>query len=317
MAKIQVQNFVLVLLVAYLSAMALRSWRDHRVLGHVVLAAACVKSLYAMWVVHTIPPPYNAVDGHLPYATTHGDSMLFACATVMLIVNFAERPVRRNGVLCLVLLPLLMAGMVANNRRIVWVEVAAGLLAFWLISRRSRLKRLVVQALIAAIPVVLVYVAVGWNSQAKVFAPVKVFRSMGDSDVDASTLYRDLENYDLLATMRVNPILGTGFGHPFAEPVTLPSIAAIFKEYRYMPHNSLLGLWAFCGPVGFTALWIAVVVSVFLAARSYAVARLPEERIASFGAMATVVIYLIQCWGDLGFSERKSVFLVGPALAVA
>jgi hypothetical protein len=316
MAKIQVQTFVLVLLVAYLSAMALRGGRDHRVLGGVVLAAACFKALYAIYVVSTIVPPFEMSNGRLAYATTHGDSMLFAVATVMLIVLFAEQPVRRNAVLCATLLPLLMAGMVANNRRLVWAEVAAGVLAFWLISRRSRLKRFVVRTLIAAIPLILLYVAVGWNSQAQMFAPVKTFRSMGDSEVDASTLYRDLENYNLLATMRVNPIAGTGFGHPFAEPVKLPDIS-FFKEYRYMPHNSLLGLWAFCGPIGFTGLWFVFVVGVFFAARSYKCARLPEERVAAFMVIAAIVIFAMQCWGDIGFSERKSIFLVGPALAVA
>jgi hypothetical protein len=316
MAKIQVQTFVLVLLVAYLSAMALRAGRDHRVLGGVVLTAACVKALYALYVVATVAPPPDAIGGHLAYATTHGDSMLFACATVMLIVLFAEQPVRRNAVLCITLLPLLAAGMLANHRRTVWAEVAAGVLTYWMISRRSQLKRFAVRTLIAAIPLILVYIAVGWNSQAKIFAPVKTFRSMGDSDVDASTLYRDLENYNLLATLRFNPIAGAGFGHPFAEPVKLPDIS-FFKEYRYMPHNSLLGLWAFCGPIGFFGLWYVFVVAVFFAARSYRCARTPDDRVAALVSIVTLVIFSMQCWGDIGFSERKSIFLVGPALAVA
>jgi hypothetical protein len=318
MAKIQVQTFVLVLLVAYLSAMSLRGVRDAQILRGLILTAACVKSVYALYVVSTIAPPsFESANGHLAYATTHGDSMLFACATVMLIVTFGEKPVRRNGVMCLLLLPLLMAGMVANNRRLVWVEVAAGVLVFWLISRRSQLKRFVVQAAILAIPLFLVYVGVGWNSQSKLFAPVKTFRSMGDSEVDASTLYRDLENYNLLATIRLNPVTGTGFGHPFAEPVTLPDIATYFKEYRYMPHNSLLGLWAYCGVLGFTGIAVVIVVALFCGARSYARAQLPEERIAAFATIATLLIYLIHCWGDIGFSERKSIFLVGPALGIA
>ena len=37
-----------------------------------------------------------------------------------------------------------------------------------------------------------------------------------------------------------------------------------------MPHNSMLGLWAFSGPFGFTGLMASlVVVAIFLAARSY------------------------------------------------
>jgi hypothetical protein len=316
MAKIQVQTYVLVLLVAYLSAMSLRGLRDYRILGGLVLAAACIKSVYALWVVQNVSPPFETANGKLAFATTHGDSMLFACATVMLIVRFAEHPIRRNALLCLALLPLLAAGMVANNRRLVWVEVAAALLAFWMVSRRSQVKRFVVHATLAAIPLIVGYVAVGWNSQSSVFAPVKVFRSVGDSDVDASTLYRDLENYNLLATMRASPMLGTGFGHPFAEVVTLPDIS-FFKEYKYMPHNSILGLWAFCGPFGFTGVVLALVVAVYMASISYQHARNPEERVAAFMTLAVVLIFMIHCWGDIGFSERRSIFLVGPALAMA
>jgi hypothetical protein len=314
MAKIQVQNFILVLGVAYLFAISMRGLPDHRVLGVLLVTAACLKSLYAVFVFYAVPEAFVISNG--AYATTHGDSMLFASATVLLIVMFAEQPVRRYGVLCAILLPLLMAGMVANSRRLVWVEVAAGLVTFWLISRRSKLKRVVIYAMVAAFPLFLAYVAVGWNSGSKVFAPVKLFRSVGDSKVDNSTLYRDLENYDLLATMRINPIIGSGFGHPFAEPVTLPDIS-FFREFRYMPHNSILGLWAFAGPVGFSGLWFALVVGVYLAARSYRYARVPEERVGAFMVIAAIVIFAAQCCGDIGFSERKSIFLVGPALAVA
>jgi O-Antigen ligase len=316
MAKIQVQTFVLILLVAYLSAMSLRGLGDYRVLGRLVVAAASVKALWALWVAQTIQPPYELSNGKLAYATTHGDSLLFATATVLLIVRFAEQPIRRNGMLCLVLLPLLWAGMVANNRRLVWVEIAAALLTFWLISRRSKVKRFVVHATLAAVPLIVGYVAVGWNSQSKVFAPVKIFRSVGDSEVDASTLYRDLENYNLLATVKVNPFTGTGFGHPFAEIVKLPDIS-FFKEYRYMPHNSVLGLWAFCGPFGFSGLVFALVVAMYLSARSYQRAANADQRVAAYMSLAVVLLYMIHCWGDIGFSERKTIVLVGPALAMA
>jgi O-antigen ligase len=129
-------------------------------------------------------------------------------------------------------------------------------------------------------------------------------------------LFRDIENYNLVYTMMQNPIIGAGFGIPFDEHVTTPDIS-FFKEYHYMPHNSLLGLWGFTGLFGFTALFAALVVGVFFAARSYRLARAPDDRAAAFTALAMILIYLIQCYGDIGFSERLSIFLVGPALAVA
>ena len=134
--------------------------------------------------------------------------------------------------------------------------------------------------------------------------------------MDGSTLFRDLENYNLLYTLRASPIIGLGFGQQFAETVVTPDIS-FFKEYRYMPHNSVLGLWCFTGLLGFTGLFVAPVVGVLLAARSYRWARVPDERVAAFTALGMVLIYLIQCYGDIGFSERESIFIVGAALAVA
>jgi hypothetical protein len=79
----------------------------------------------------------------------------------------------------------------------------------------------------------------------------------------------------------------------------------------------VLGLWAFTGWLGFTGLSIAAVVAVYFAARAYRMARLPVERTAAFTAIAAIVIYWVQCWGDIGFSERIGIFLVGPAIAIA
>jgi hypothetical protein len=317
MAKIQVQAYVTVLMLAFLCAQALEGPRDYKILGVLVVFAAIVKALIAVWVVNTVVPPFEMQNGKLAFATSHGDSMLFATAAVLLIVRFAERPQLRVAVTSLPLLGILTAGMLANNRRLVWVELAAGVALYFLVSRRTKAKLFVMRAVILAIPLIVVYIGAGWNSSSQVFAPVRTFRSVGDSDVDASTKYRDLENFNLIQTMRLNPLTGTGFGHPFAEVVLLPTIAAFFKEYLYMPHNSILGLWAYTGPFGFSGLMLAPVVAVYLAARSYRRAVTTDDRIAAFMVLASVLIYLMHCWGDLGFSERKSIVLVGPALGIA
>jgi len=298
-----------VLLIGYLCSSTFRGLRDYRTVGKLVVVSACIKSVIAMYVIRiTVPAP--------EFATSHGDSLLFACAMVLLIVRLAEQPNRRNLIVCVLLLPLIAAGMVANDRRLVWVQVLLALGAFILMSRRTRFKQFVLRCFLLSLPLMAAYVAIGWNAQSELFSPIKTFRSVGDSEVDASTLYRDLENYNLLRTLRYNIILGSGFGHPFAEEVPLPDIS-FFHEYRYMPHNSILGLWAFCGPFGFTGLSAVFAVAMFLAARSYRMAQVPDERVAAFMVIGTIVIYLIHCWGDIGFSERRSYVLVGPVIAIA
>jgi hypothetical protein len=310
MAKIQVQTFVLLLLTAYLMGMSLRGVRDYRILGRLVVAAACSKALMVIWVHWGL-----AADKGWEVATTHGDSLLFCSASVLLLARLLEQPTRRHAGWAVVLLPLFLIAMVGNNRRLAWVEIAAAITLLYVVSRRSRVKRLLTRAVIYAIPLLVLYVAVGWNSNSRIFAPVRTYRSVGDGNVDPSTLFRDLENYNLLQTLRSNPILGTGFGHPFTEYVVLPDIS-FYKEYHYMPHNSVLGLWTYTGWLGFSGLSIALVAGVLCAARSYRVATKPEHRVAALASMAIVLIYLVQCWGDIGFSEKEGIFLVGSALAV-
>src|SRR6202035_3033720 len=105
----------------------------------------------------------------------------------------------------------------------------------------------------------------------------RLFHSVEDANVDSSTLFREIENYNLLYTLRQNPFLGTGFGRPFVEAAQNYDIS-FFKEYHFLPHNSVLGLWAFAGVFGFTGLSVALVVGVFLSARSYYWARSPDDR---------------------------------------
>jgi hypothetical protein len=309
MAKIQVQSFLLTLMMGYLLSVSLRGVRDFRILGGVILVAAVSKSLMAIWIMHIIPTAM--VDP--AYATTHGDSILFAGAAAIVIARFAERPGSRNALLAMGMLPILAGAMIKNNRRIAWVEVVASLAVVYVLGRRTRIRQMLT---VAAVPLLLAYVGIGWNSNSSVFAPVRSLRTVGDADIDSSTLFRDLENFNLLATLRIRPIIGTGFGQQFDEPVTTPDLPS-FREYRYMPHNSVLGLWGFTGWLGFTGLFTALVAAIFWAARSYRFARLADERTASLVVISFVLIYLIQCWGDIGFSERNSVFLVGSALGVA
>jgi hypothetical protein len=310
MAKNQVQAFVLLILMAYLLAMSLRGTKDHRRLAGVIVAAAAIKSAMVLWIWQV------ALTSPYPFMTSHGDSMLFVCATTILLARVVAEPIRRNALTCLMASPLFLLAMVANNRRLAWVELAAACVTLAIISPASRLKHAVSRALLLSLPVVAIYVGAGWNSESALFAPVQMLRSVGDADVDRSTLYRDVENYNLLYTLRQNPLFGSGFGKPYVEAIVGDDISG-FKEYRFMPHNSVLGLWGFGGVFGFTGLSAALVIGVFMAARGYRSARSAHERMAAFAALSTVIVYEIQCWGDIGFSDKRSIFLVGAALAVA
>ena len=237
MARLQVSGLLMTLLLAYLCGPALRGPSDYRALGRLVVAAGCVRALHCIYTIATIVPRPET-------ASSHGDSVLFAVAFALVIIRFAEQPGWGTAGWSTLILPLLGWGMIANDRRLVWVEVAAALLLYFATSRRSSAKRRVTRLLIGLSPLILVYILAGWNSQSGVFAPVQALRSTGafgqDPQVDGSTLYRDTENYNLMTTMRTAPLFGVGFGQPFIEFIKLPDIS-FFKEYSTSPITASSG----------------------------------------------------------------------------
>jgi O-antigen ligase len=112
-------------------------------------------------------------------------------------------------------------------------------------------------------------------------------------------------------------LLGTGFGHEYVEQVRADDISHAFALYRYIPHNSILGIWAFTGLVGFTALWLPMMMGLFMAARAYRRATRPLVRAGLLTVAAMVVIHLIQAWGDMGIQAWPGVFLMGACIALA
>jgi O-antigen ligase len=311
----QVQRVVYLPLVYFLFEIALRGRSTWEALAEVIIAAACLKAILALYIRATVAPSPGATV--LDYATTHADSMLFAGAFCLVVALGLDGLDRRRALLGALVLPLLLAGMIANHRRLVWVEVAAGLATVYWLSPPTRLKRTLTRAAVLASPIVVLYAGAGWSSTSGLFAPVQVIRSVVDSKADASTEWRDWENYDLFFTLRQSPIFGTGYGHGYVEAVKLPEISQAYALYRFIPHNSILGLWAYGGLVGFTALWSMLVVGLFLAARAARKATASTDRAAAISACAAIVIYLVHCYGDMGLGTWTSVFLVAPAFAVA
>jgi len=131
-------------------------------------------------------------------------------------------------------------------------------------------KRFLIRALVISVVPLLIYGAVGWSSQGgRLFAPVRTVRSLFDADVDASTRWRDWENYDLVSTYAQKPGVRLGVrtfvqrGHQAARR------HQGLRARAYIPHNSVLGLWAFGGLIGFALLWAVYPVGMFFTVRAY------------------------------------------------
>jgi O-antigen ligase len=306
-------------LIFLLSHMAFRGPQDLTALLRVLLGAAAYKALLALWVVFTsdLPPdPYTGSTRPI-WAISHQDSILFATGFVAVFALVLERVggARRALRPALVLLPLFAAGMWANNRRTAWVQVATVFITMFLLAKSNPVKRKIQRALYVLVPVASIYVMIGWNGGGPMFKPVHLMRSVVDAQSDGSSNWRELENFDIRETFKANPIFGTGYGHGYLEFIKLPEVG--YDLELYCPHNSLLGIWAYAGVVGYTTLTLLWVAGVYFAVRAYHASRDPNIRAAALTIIGAVVVYVVQCWGDLGLGTWIGVFLVGPGLAIA
>ncbi len=304
----QVQRIIYVPLVFLLMLVSFPNQQIHKAMAKIMIAAACIRAALAIYL-RTLFPDYE-------YVTTHPDSMMFATVTCFLVIRFLEERSRRSFWWMMGLMPLIAWGMVANDRRLVWVEIGFALLLAFILARRTRLKVNIVRGVLYVVPVVLAYVAAGWNSGSGIFSPVRTIKSVLDSKSDGSTLWRDYENFNLVTTMLHNPIIGTGLGHPFEMPIPLPDVTSSYELEPYAPHNSILGLWAFNGYVGFSLHWMPMVVLVYLGARICFATSNPEHRTVALTGLSVAIIYMLHLYGDLALGTWTSVFLIPATLVV-
>lgn len=317
MAVWQIDRVIYLPILFLLFQVGLRGEEDAGSLAKVVLGAAVVRSLQAVYVRRTIVLPPNPItyEPGLPFATTHHDSVLFAAACVILCVFVIQR-VPKTKWWIVGLAPIYVAGMMANNRRMVWVQLMMVLVTIYFATGPNPMKRRLQNALKVLLPVAAIYLFVGWgNTNSRIFKPVAMIRSAVDSKTDTSTQWRDVENFDLISTFKQNPLFGAGYGQHFLEVIPLPPVD--YDLELFLPHNSLLGLWTFYGYLGFmgtTSLWVG---GVYCAMRAYRKTESRNSKAAALVSIGAIQIYYVQCYGDMGLGSWTNIFIIAPAIAIA
>ena len=285
-------------------------------LGKVILAASVWRALcgvvYYVFVVRNITN-YLKVP---PFMTTHDDSTLFVTGIVIVFANLIHRPTRKYLMLSPFILGIILYAIQVNNRRLAWASLVGAIVAMYFMLRPSKARRRVNRIAFVVAPLIAIYVAVGWGRSERIFKPLKSLSSM-DAKQDASTASREAENDGLIVTFGQGYFTGTGWGHKYIEVNNTYRLDGIFDQWAYIPHNSLLGVLAFMGVLGFAGAWLPLPMSVFLNARSYKASIKPIEQTAAMVGVAEVIIYANQMYGDMGFASATSLVLLMSAYASA
>lgn len=310
----QVRPLMMLPIIALVTSVAMARERCIRATKLAIMVASLVKVLDASTFYFLKVRPENL---NVEYVSTHSDTVLWAvCIAILLADWFESRTKAARNRLIAVGLPVAF-GMLINNRRTVWVIIAA--CGLFIVTQAHRpVKRQISRILSLTWPAILVYVAVGLASPPSlVFKPVQMIQSVIVQD-DTSSSTRDIENYNLLVTIRARPLLGFGFGHPYLEQVVAYDVtkATGFTNYRFLPHNSFLGLWAFGGLFCAAGYLLILPVGIYYAVWARKRSRNASRRAAGDWAVSAVIAYLIQGWSDIGLEDWTNILLCGVGIGL-
>jgi hypothetical protein len=310
----QVYLMLSMVMVTFMFASALRTAEDFVALGRVVVAAATCHAL--MCVIFHFAYVHSGLLSPTPdYEATHDDTVIWTSAIAFLLVQALQMPTRRNKLLAGMLVPLLLAAVQFNKRRLAWVSLAGCAITLYFLQPPSAAKRRINRVLAIAGPALLLYVAVGWERTEGIFRPLRSFQTVSSAE-DSSTLARIAENLGLVATAKQGWLLGTGWGHGYVEITNKYQIYA-FELWDYIPHNSVLGLLAYTGYVGFEGYWMVVPVAAFFHARMARLGARPVDRFVGTVALMQLVACADQWYGDMGSFSAVTMYTLSASLAVA
>ena len=308
-------------LVTLLFLYGLRVPEDLASVGTAFVVAAVARSLLVTYIYFGVCyPTITRQAGKPEWCTNHSDSVLFVTALIILLAHALEqRTTKIIGRSLLLAAPILL-GIVLNNRRLAFVSLGAAPLVIYLALKPSRRKRRITWAMAIGVPLLIGYVLVGAElpSASPLLKPAKLAMSVLEQK-DASSASRDIENENLIYTLRQSPVFTTGFGHDYQSSPNNPPVdlTETFANFRLIAHNGVLWIWSLAGVIGFTLLWTIYPLGGTLALRGYRAAQTPLERSAALSALGAVVVCVVQIWGDQGFNSYMTLITFGVAFAIA
>ncbi len=250
------------------------------------------------------------------YLTSHDDTIGWVVSILVLIVNAVDKRSLAVTMRNIVLVVFFVGAIQWNSRRLAWVSLAMGLAVLYLLFPKGATKRRMNRIALTSIPFLCVYTAVGWGSQSPLFLPLRSLSTISTSE-DASTLARNTENLGLIATANGSSFaFGTGWGRPYTY-LSLKYDISSFELWRYIPHNSILGVLAFTGVLGFAGFWLALPTAVFLHSRTARLAKDPRAKSGAIIGAAQLVVCANQLYGDMGIFDIKAMYVIAVSYAMA
>ncbi len=282
----------------------------------IIIAAVFVDSILSLdWY-------YRQIDAAERVAT---DSLNVHSASVhanVALVTFASAWLTRRGsfakrlVLPFILVPIFWVYGLSERRSAIGALIVAAVLLSIILYRRDRARFYSIVPLVAFL--VLGYTAAFWNVDSGPGFPAQAIKGqlIGSEGLDeSSNAYRTVENINILATLRTNPLLGIGFGKPYLQAIPLPDLGSAFVLWRYVTHNSILYIWMKTGIIGFVSLLYVLGRGVAVGVRAAIRAKDAETAVLATVGATFIAMFLAFAYVDIAW-ETESMVLLSIAFAM-
>lgn len=276
----------------------------YRTIFKIITAAALYKALYALGVFFGL---LGGSLGKLEYLIDHNSSLFLATAMIFLCAQFALNKRRSiyHALPALAMIAVMAVPYVINDRRssFVGVILVAGFLPF-LLPRKIGMRLILPYFLIGSLGLAFLLLK---PSDGADFSSLLTGASYKGEKIVS---YRSLENLNLYFTVMLNPITGLGFGSRFPIYAYMPDIAFAYELFDAIPHNSLLYIWAFTGPLGMALFTVCIASSIACCVKLLVNQTETELLLASFMTFAVIVQWLTYVFADIGLLSVRIGFIM-------
>jgi hypothetical protein len=302
------------LLSTFAIASVLKTAEHFLLVADTLVAAAAYRALMCV-VFYVFYVREGLVVPTPDYLGTHHDTVLWSIGIPFVILAAMMTPTVARRAVAAVIVPLFLVAIQLNNRRLAWISLGGTIVTSYLLLPPSAAKRRARRIALVVIPVLCLYAAVGWGRSEGIFRPLRAFATVS-VEQDNSTKARNVENLGLIATANQGWVLGSGWGQKYVE-ITDKYNIHFFELWPYVPHNSVLGLLAYTGYVGFVGYWMLFPMATFLHARLARFAPTPRERLVGLLGVIQIVACADQWYGDMGSFSFVTMYTLATCLASA
>jgi hypothetical protein len=302
------------ILASFSIASVFRTAEHFIMLAKVMLVAAVYRAVMciAFYMGYVRP---GEISPRPEYMTSHDDTVLWTVVIAFVLLGAILTPTIRTRVVAGLVTPLLLVAMQFNNRRLAWISLGGAIVSLYFLLPPSAAKRRARRIAWVVAPILGLYVIVGWGRPEGIFRPLRSFETIS-VEQDASTKARNAENLGLIATANQGWLLGTGWGQKYVE-VTNKYQIHFFELWPYVPHNSVLGLFAYTGYFGFLGFWMIFPTATFLHTRTATFAPKPRERLVGMLGVVQILACANQWYGDMGSFSATTMYTLAVCCAAA